>query len=313
MAVFFDIFFLAGLFLLLGFSADLTVKNIKKIASFLELRVFIFGVILGIITTLPELSVGINAAINRVTVLSVGNVFGGIVVILGLITGLNLVLNRKIATKGVLESLFPSAGVMLAAFLLGIDGRYGVGDGLVIIFLYLFLLVYLYKANHHNHGKRTIVLEKGKFAQALFLSLVGIILVILFSNWIVEVTVDLLSRANLSKIIIGASYFSLGTNLPEIIIAITSWKRKSPELSLSHLISSAFTNVAILGFLAVMTPIEFSRGVAFYLLGAFLFLILGAFTYFCFSQKKLDKREGYFLLAIYFLFLTASFFVLEFF
>lgn len=313
MAVFFDIFFLAGLFLLLGFSADLTVKNIKKIASFLELRVFIFGVILGIITTLPELSVGINAAINRVTVLSVGNVFGGIVVILGLITGLNLVLNRKIATKGVLESLFPSAGVMLAAFLLGIDGRYGVGDGLVIIFLYLFLLVYLYKANHHNHGKRTIVLEKGKFAQALFLSLVGIILVILFSNWIVEVTVDLLSRANLSKIIIGAVIFSLGTNLPEIIIAITSWKRKSPELSLSHLISSAFTNVAILGFLAVMTPIEFSRGVAFYLLGAFLFLILGAFTYFCFSQKKLDKREGYFLLAIYFLFLTASFFVLEFF
>ncbi len=311
MIIFIDFFSLIVLFVFLGLSADLTVKNIKKISFFLELRVFIFGIILGIITTLPELSLGINAAINKVTALSVGNVFGGIIVILGLVIGLSLVLNKKIKTKEIFNLLFSSVGIIAVAFLLGIDGYYGMEDGLIIIFLYLFLLIYLYKINHYNNRKKTIILEKGKFIQALFLSFVGIILVLLVSHWIIEMTVDLLSRANLSKIIVGAIVFSLGTNLPETIIAITSWKRKSPELSLSHLISSAFTNVSVIGFLAIIDPIEFSKGIDFYFLGIFLFLTLILFTYFCFSQKKLEKKEGYLLLIIYFSFLIVNLFLLE--
>ena len=53
-------------------------RNIKYIASALHIKLFAFGIVLGLITTLPELSVGINATIDGVAALSVGNLLSGL-------------------------------------------------------------------------------------------------------------------------------------------------------------------------------------------------------------------------------------------
>lgn len=66
------------MFVVLGGSAGLVVRNIKYIASALHIKLFAFGIVLGLITTLPELSVGINATIDGVAALSVGNLLSGL-------------------------------------------------------------------------------------------------------------------------------------------------------------------------------------------------------------------------------------------
>ena len=306
MSIFFDLLLLLILFIALGWSANFAVQNIKYLGAVLKIRLFVFGILLGLITSLPELSLGINATIDRAAALSVGNLLGGIIVILGLILGANLLLSRKIVTDGRLASLIPTVLVIFSPVLFGIDGRYGLFDGLMMIGLYVGLIFYLYRLNHFSNHKHIEITDSNRISRSTILVVVGIVGILIASHWIVEITLDLLNYIQVSRLAIGLVVFSIGTNLPEISIAITSWRKKSSELSLSHLLSSSFTNVLVLGILALMRPIIFDTNSAFWIVALFVGVILILFTYFYHSGKKLDRREGAILLAGYILFIMVN-------
>jgi cation:H+ antiporter len=126
----------------------------------------------------------------------------------------------------------------------------------------------------------------------------------------VKITIDILSKTDFSNLIIGLVIFSVGTNLPEIIIAISSWKLKASELSLSHLVSSAFTNILMLGILVMFKPINFVVSSEYYSMAFYLVLTVGLFLYFSYARKKLDRKEGIILLSVYILFLLTNIFLM---
>jgi len=309
MSIIFNSILLVLFFVVLGIAADLVVQNIKYLASVIRLRLFALGILLGVVTTLPELSVGINATIEGVASVSVGNVLGGVIVLIGLIVGISLILNRKIDTSDNLKILLPASIVILTPVLLGIDANYSVIDGLIMVFLYVGLLFYLWLINRSVSKEGVVLIEKRKITKALFLAILGIIFVILSSHWIIDITINILKHINVSKLVIGLLVFSLGTNLPEITITLTSWRRKASELSLSHLTSSALANILILGLLATMSPINFIMSPTYYLLSFFLFLIVILFIIFCYSHKRLSRLEGVVLLFVYLLFLLSNIFL----
>lgn len=243
MSILLDSLKLLLLFIALGWSANFAVKNIKYLGAVLKIRLFAFGILLGLITSLPELSLGINATIDLATALSVGNLLGGIIVMLGLILGVSLMLNRKITTDGSLASLIPTVLLIFSPILFGVDGKYGLFDGIAMICLYVGLIFYLYRLNHFSHHKHIAITDSNRVGKSIILAIVGIIGILVASHWIVGITLDLLNYIQVSQLLIGLVVFSIGTNLPEISIAITSWRKKSSELSLSHLLSSSFTNV----------------------------------------------------------------------
>jgi len=306
MPIIFDALKILLLFIALGWSADFAVKNIKYLGAVLKIRLFAFGILLGLITSLPELSLGINATIDRATALSVGNLLGGIIVMLGLILGASLLLNRKITTDGRLASLIPTVLVIFSLILFGVDGKYSLFDGIAMIGLYVGLIFYLYRLNHFSNHKHIEITDSNRVGKSIVLAIVGIIGVLVASHWIVGITLDLLNYIQVSQLVIGLVVFSIGTNLPEISIAITSWRKKSSELSLSHLLSSSFTNVLVLGVLALLRPIIFDTNSAFWIVALFLGVILTLFTYFYHSGKKMDRREGAVLLAVYVIFIVVN-------
>jgi len=310
MSIFFDLLSLIFLFAVLGVAADLVVRNIKYAASVLKIRLFAFGILLGLITTLPELSVGISAAIGGVSALSVGNLLSGVIVILGLILGLSLLLNRQISTDSKWSVLIPEAAVIFLSVLFGLDGNYGTLDGILMVGLYLGLIFYLYRSSPAPNFPRLKIINKNKIVKAIIMSIASIVFILLSSHWIISITLDLLNYISISKLAIGALVFAIGTNLPEITIAITSWRKKASELSLSHLLSSAFTNVLALGILAIIRPIAFSVDSYFITISIFLFLIVFLFLIFYHSGRKMDRREGLILLLVYVLFLIVNFWFL---
>jgi len=310
MSILFDALKLLSLFIALGWAANFTVKNIKYLGAVLKVRLFAFGILLGLITSLPELSVGINATIDRATALSVGNLLGGVIVMLGLILGVSLLLNKKIATDGRLASLIPTVLVIFSPILFGVDGKYGLLDGLAMIGLYVGLIFYLYHLNHFSNHKHIEITNSNRVGKSIVLAIVGIIGVLVASHWIIGITLDLLNYIQVSQLVIGLVVFSIGTNLPEISIAITSWRKKSSELSLSHLLSSSFTNVLVLGVLALLRPIIFDTNSAFWIVAIFLGVILTLFAYFYHSGKKMDRREGLILLIAYVLFVTLNIYLI---
>ena len=311
MSILLDSLLVFFLFVALGWSADFAIKNIKYISAILKIRLFAFGILLGLITTLPELSLGINATVDQATALSVGNLLGGVIVMLGFILGISLLFNRKITTDGRLASLIPTVLVIFSPVLFGIDGKYGFLDGLAMIGLYLGLIFYLYRLNHFSNHAHIKIINRNKTTKSIIFAVAGIIGILVSSHWIVKITLDLLSYIQVSQLVIGLIVFSIGTNLPEISIAITSWRKKSSELSLSHLLSSSFTNVLVLGVLALLRPIVFNANSAYWTVALFLGIILTLFAYFYYSGRKMDRREGATLLAGYILFLAANLYLIS--
>ncbi|PKL72098.1 hypothetical protein CVV26_03015 [Candidatus Kuenenbacteria bacterium HGW-Kuenenbacteria-1] len=311
MPILFDSLMLLFLFVALGWSANFAVKNIKYLGAVLKIRLFAFGILLGIITSLPELSLGINATIDQATTLSVGNLLGGVIVMLGLILGISLLLNRKIKTDGRLSSLIPTVLVIFSPILFGIDGKYGLFDGLIMVGLYLGLIFYLFRLNHFSNHVYIKIVDKNKVIKSTIFAIASVIGILIASHWIVKITLDLLNYIQVSQLVIGLIIFSIGTNLPEISVAITSWRKKSSELSLSHLLSSSFTNVLVLGILALLRPIIFDTNLAYWIVALFLGVILVLFTNFYYSDKKMDRREGAILFAGYVLFIIVNFYLIN--
>ncbi|MDD3939535.1 MAG: hypothetical protein PHF49_02670 [Patescibacteria group bacterium] len=306
MSLVFNLLVLVLLFFILGLAADLAVDNIRYIALSLRMKLFALGVVLGIATTLPELTVGINAALQGAGSLSVGNIMGGIIVMIGLILGSSLILNKRVETDKSLKPLPQIALLILSPFVLGIDGRFGLVDGLIMVFLYAALIFYLYRINRSTMGEGLAIIDKKKMFRSMLLAVVGIILVVLTSHFVVELAVDVLDKVNVSKLVLGIILFSIGTNLPEIMIAFTSWRRKASELSLSHLTSSAFTNILVLGLLCILKPITFTVGPVYYGLVFFVTLIIILFIIFSHTDKSLSRKEGIVLIGVYLLFVVTN-------
>ncbi|NCU41462.1 MAG: sodium:calcium antiporter [Candidatus Moranbacteria bacterium] len=308
MTFFLDGFILFILFIFLGVLADFLVENVTYIGKVLKIRIFTFGILLGLVTTLPELFLGIKASIDQVGALSVGNILGGVVVILGLVLGISLIFHREILTHSKLSSLLPMVFVIFFPIFLGFDGVFGFIDGIILLGLYFSLILYLYHKNHFGNSFGFGIVNKNNLSKALFLSIFGIVGILITSHFIVERTLRLLESVQVNELIIGLLVFSLGTNLPEIIIAVTSWKKKVFDLSLSHILSSTFTQVLVLGILAILHPIYFNVDSNYWMTAFFLGLVLILFAYFYHSDKKMDQREGWVLICVYILFIVTNFY-----
>lgn len=115
-----------------------------------------------------------------------------------------------------------------------------------MIMLYVALVLYLYRFSHHSHPIGIEMYNRNRVVKSVLFSLIGIIGILVTSHFIVETTVQIFKYFDISQLLMGLLVFSIGTNLPEISIALTSWRKKTSELSLSHLLSSAFTNVLVL-------------------------------------------------------------------
>lgn len=301
MPVYLSILILILLFALLGFSANIVVNGIKKIAHKLGIPIFLLGLILGLLTSLPELSIAVNAAINGIEEVSLGNLLGGIVVLLGLILGLNLILNRKVKTDGKITTPLPGFLLLMLPLLLGLDGKLGVIDGVFLCTGYIAVLAHLYRKNRSIIEKPTwgIQIYNKKMAREITLILGGTLIIVGSSNLMIRITTDLLEQFHISGFLVGLMVFSLGTNLPELTVTLTSWRKKVKEVAFSHLLGSAIANPLILGGIALLNPISISVDRSFLLILYFFPILFAMLLFFYRSEKSLSRIEGIFLLLMF--------------
>jgi cation:H+ antiporter len=294
------------LFYLLGKAADLVVLNTRQIGEKLGIKIFFLGLILGLLTSLPELSIGINSIINNIEEVSLGNLLGGIIVLLGLILGLSIILNRKISTDGKISHFLPIAVFLILPLFLGLDGLLNYFDGILIIIIYVALIAFLYSWNKNLHFITLEIIRNGKILKNVFYSIAGVITVIILSNLIVRLTSSLLKDIYIPELLLGLILFSIGTNLPEIIVTLRSWQGHVKDLAISNLIGSAIANILIIGIFAIIVPLELKIDAVFIVLLIFMLILLSAVTLFYKTDKNFSRQEGLALLFIYFLFFACQ-------
>lgn len=295
---------LAILFYLIGKSADLIIGNAKKLGVNLGIRQFWLGLILGVLTSTPELIVGIEASLQNIGQLSFGNLMGGVVVLLGLIIGVSVIMDRGIDVNISFkhqELIIISAYISLPLWLM-FDGQLTSSDGLLLVLAYALCVYYFIHFNptpHHSLRVESVTSNLKSF----WLAMLGVVGVIVLAKLILNITLPLLSFYNIPAFWGGLIFFALGTNLPELTLAFRSWRQgEARDLSFGNLVGSAFANPFVVGWLAFVKPMQLVVDSSYYVFVATLVILLLSFVGLSYSGRRLTPREGWVLIGIYCLF-----------
>jgi cation:H+ antiporter len=295
------IFFLS--FLFIWFGSGLIIKNVSRFSRLLRISSFsISFFLLGFLTSIPELTVGVNAIFDNKPEIFVGNLIGGIMVIFSFIIPLLAIINRSISLRYNLEN--KNLIIVLLYLLLPLtfiaDQKLNLIEAIFLVFYY-FVIFYLLEKKQTLLEKITSQLTNHK--KAFFIDIVkiaiGVVIVIISSHFIVEKALFFSSFFNVSPFFVGLLIISIGTNLPELSLVIRSFKEKKQEIAFGDYLGSATANIFILGLLAILNQSTIVIPDHFYRYAIFIALALILFYIFIRSENKLSAKEGLILFFLY--------------
>ena len=147
--------------------------------------------------------------------------------------------------------------------------------------------------------KQVIRVRTATLLKDIFVILFGIVSLTLLSTGIIRLTEGFLDQVHVSQFLIGVLLFGVGTNLPEIIVAVRAWQKSMKDLTLSNLAGSAMADPLVIGIVSFIQPYHLQVNTAYYIFMAFnavLFILVGIFYK---TGKVLSRKEGIILLTLY--------------
>jgi cation:H+ antiporter len=270
--------------------------------------------VLGILTSISELSVATNATLERVPQVSAGNLLGASTVIFLLIIPLLAALGNGIPMEGGLQrsNLVVLLLVVLLPSLLAMDGSVSVIEGVVMLMAYAILILRLQKKRPAAEVAKDALertqqeLVGGRRATAVDTIKIAVSAVLIFvaGNILVDESVYLAGWLGVPVSFVGLMLLSIGTNIPELIIAVRCVVGKHKDIAFGDYLGSAAFNTAIFGFLPLANGgfiLERSEAVVN---AAVLGTGLALFFLFGWSKNILSRRESLALLFLYAAFLV---------
>lgn len=283
-------------------AANVVVKESSSLAKKLGFSSFTIGfLLLGVLTSTPELFVAMQAAIEGIPELAVGNLLGGSILLLSLVMGIVAILLGRVSLDHQLSTgeLWAMMGVIAVPITVLWDERLTRPEGLFLVGVYGLHAFILNRDDKKSHRKsKSLVKGLGRH---LFVLVLGIGAMFMSSRLIVTSAEVIMGLFSIAPIVFGLFFLSLGTNLPEIALAYESIRHRRREIAFGDFLGSSAANTLILGILGVIAPFTGGNG---RLVGALL--LLGSITiYFLWaisSGRTISRKEGIGLLVFYLLF-----------
>jgi cation:H+ antiporter len=255
----------AGGLVALVVGADAIVRAGTALASWLGIRPMMIGLtVVSLGTSVPELAVGIDAALSGSPGLAVGNVVGANLINFLLILGLSAVLVPIALDRPTLRFDLPAIiGAASLLFVLSIDGKLTRPDGVILLLggaAYTAGLVQVGRHETDDSAEGASPNDAGapdrhRPVRHVLLLLVAIVVVVIGAELLVDGAVSSARSLGVSDAIIGLTIVAIGTTAPELVTTVMSTLRGDRDLAIGNLIGSSIYNIcAILGLTVVVAP-----------------------------------------------------------
>src|SRR5690606_22832024 len=292
--------------LMLALGGDSTVKGVSGLAQRLGLRPFTAGVLLlAFATSLPELVVNLRAVWIGQPYLALGNAMGSTIANLGLSLGLAaLVAPLLLRARLLLPQLL---AVVLAAVVmvgLGLDGRIGRVDGLVLVAGFVAVLAFVLRrgaaeAPDVREALAGHAVTSTMTAQNVVRLAIGLALLWFGARWVVGNGLALGEAWGLGPLLAGLLPVAIGTTLPEIAAAIAAARRGQGDLVAGHVFGSSLCNLLlVIGGTALVQPLALPASFVRVELPALLVLALLAWPMLR-GDRRLSRGEGGLLVLVF--------------
>ena len=298
-------------------SADFLVDGAVGVAVKLNIPKVIIGIVLvGLATTAPEFTVSMMSALRGFPEIALGNAIGSVIVDDGVALALGILIAP--AAIKVDSKVLRNAGLFLLtidflAFGLAVNGILSRLEGLLLLGV---LIVYMLLLLRSARKKSGIVpdtepgvaehVKPGPLRKQLILFLIGVLGVIIASEFLVDSSLNIARFFGVPEVIIGLTIIAIGTSLPEIATCITAARKGHGDLAFGNIIGADILNILwIVGAATAVNRIEVGANVIFFAFPAMI-LMVAAMLLLARHTYSLQRWKGFVLLGLYAVYLAAT-------
>ena len=264
-------------------------------------------------TSLPELLVSLNAALNGSPSIAINNVIGSNIANIGLVLGITALIGTIYVDKSFYKINWPAMMVFSFAFyyFLSNDSKLDAVEGAVLFLSLLLFIAYSLKQSEgiETDDSMDAFTMISNFKIVIWLIIGGVALYF-GAKWLVDGAVVIAQKIGVSEAVISVSVIAVGTSIPELAASVIAVLRKEKAISLGNLIGSNIFNIgSVLGMTAMVKPIVvddpeiLSRDIIWMLVFAGLLLPLTLIL----KRYEIKKLEGFLMVLLYGVFIYSVF------
>ncbi len=275
---------------------------------------FVIGMtVVSFATSLPELIVSINAALNNSPSIAINNVVGSNIANIGLVLALiallsNISVNEKSFRRDWSWMFFLS--IMLWLFIIT-DNELNGFEGFLLIAL---LVNFIYKVLKNSDSIELLndVDDKLKLTsnfKILIWLFISSLTLYYGAEFLVDGAVKFANQINISEAVISVSIVAIGTSIPELAASLVAIAKNEKSISVGNLIGSNIFNIgSVLGITAIIKDIPIAdeiiqRDIIWMIVFTVLIMLLSVLP----EKNKISKYKGLIMLIGYFVFIFLAF------
>jgi cation:H+ antiporter len=304
--------FLAGLAVLI-LGAEWLVRGASRLAAKVGISPLIIGLtVVAFGTSSPELAVSIQSALAGQADIAIGNVAGSNIFNILFILGISAIITPLIVQQQLIRLDVPlMIGLSLAFYFMALDGVIGRLEGILLfagIIAYTFFLIRQSRkesqaVEEEYTQEYASKAETGWKPWAVNLGLVGVglTLLILGSNWLVDSAISIARWLGLSELIIGLTIVAAGTSMPEVATSVTAAIKGERDIAVGNVVGSNIFNIlSVLGLTAIAAPggIRVSQAAEAFDIPVVLAVAVLTLPIF-FTGSRIERWEGWLFLFYY--------------
>ena len=301
-------------FLLLVVGGEFIVRSSVALSFRFNISKFVIGMtVVSFATSLPELIVSVNAAINDSPSIAINNVIGSNIANIGLVLALVAVLSNISVDRKFFKRDWPwmfFLSIVLSLFLYTgniLDKLEGI---ILISILILFIINVLKKSNvnetYNDVDDKLSLVSNFKIFIWLIISSFALYY---GSEFLVDGAVNFAKQISISEAVISVTIIAIGTSIPELAASLVAIAKNEKGISVGNLIGSNIFNIgSVLGITSLIKNIPVAqeiiqRDIFWMLLFAILIIILSILP----EKNKISKYKGVIMLVCYFIFIFQAF------
>lgn len=289
--------------------ADLFVDGSSKIAKALKIPSLIIGLTLvSMGTSAPEASVSINASINDLKDLSIGNVVGSNIFNTLLIIGVSTLFTPLIISKEMRKFDIP---IMIGLYLVLILFSFGITplridiiESIILLLLFIgYILFLIYRAKKNPPVEEEKEEKKTPIIKSIIFAILGLAAIIFGGDLVVDNASKIAIRLHMSESLVGLTIVAVGTSLPELVTSIVASIKKENDIALGNVVGSNIFNIIfILGFSSVISSLTLTWTGFFDMM---VMLLSGVIImFYAMFSKNIKKWQGILIFILYVVYLV---------
>ncbi|WP_025741762.1 calcium/sodium antiporter [Aquimarina pacifica] len=311
-----SVFYVIVGLVLLVVGGEFLVRSSVALSFRLKLSRMVIGLtVVSFATSAPELLVSIQAALDGLSDISLGNVIGSNIANIGLVLGITAIIGPLAIDKDFYKFNWPVMVLLsFALYILLMDGVLTQLEGMLLfVSLIVYLILLIRRARKFSDTMVEEVddaLQKTSNFKIVIWLLIGGAALYFGSEFLVSGAETIALKMGISEGVIAVTLIAVGTSVPELAASVIAALKQEKAISLGNLIGSNIFNIAsVLGITALIEPImvkdETLMNVNIYWMLGFAIILLPL----AFIPKKmiLGRPKGLLIFASYCIFIALVF------